>query len=330
MNDLVSRIRVSVVIPTYNRATLLQQAVESILNQKDDDLELIVVDDGSSDDTYGMLAGYQDPRLKVVSAKRTGVPGHVRNLGLQVARGEYIAFLDSDDVCLPTRIQRQATVLDQNPTVGLVCSNARVIDQEGREVGKLYLDADLRATGVVLDQLLGVNFVVNSSAMVRRTLVEKAGFFSESPRLRAVEDYDLWLRIAAISDVVYLPEPLVLYRDHDESLRSGVSRSDHYVALLAALDNLTEFLGEAADGRRELIRPHRAGLLLRLALSQGSERGARAAARSLARAMRCDPRATTSTLIAGSILRIRDRAKQGGVAVVERLARRAGSSRRQP
>src|SRR4051812_19294567 len=113
----MTRPRVSVVTPTHDRAHLLPQAVDSVLGQTAGDLELIVIDDGSTDGTLDVLGQYDDPRLKVIAIPHSGIPGHVRNVGLQEAQGEFVAFLDSDDIWLPEKIERQLAVLGERPEV---------------------------------------------------------------------------------------------------------------------------------------------------------------------------------------------------------------------
>jgi glycosyltransferase involved in cell wall biosynthesis len=320
---------VSVVVPTYNRADLLSKAVDSALGQTYEDIELIVVDDGSSDCTLDMLAGYADPRLRVVSLDHSGIPGKVRNAGVRVARGEFVAFLDSDDIWLPTKLERQVEVLMRSPTVGLVCSNARVIDDHGAELDHRYLAEEIEARGTELEELLRVNFIINSSAIVRRTLVEAVGCFSESSDLRALEDYDLWLRIAAASEVAYLPDALILYREHPGSVRRDAIRREHLTGLLTIMDNFEEALHED-DRKLALIRARRAELLVRLAVAQRAEVGLRAAVRSLLAAMKVDPGAAASILLIRPILHLTRWAEQGATALVRRRsAQTRGSSEAQ-
>jgi glycosyltransferase involved in cell wall biosynthesis len=299
----MGRPRVSVVIPTYNRATLLVEAVQSALAQTFGDVEVIIADDGSTDGSAELVAALGDERVELLRLDHSGMPAVARNAAFSRSRGEFVAFLDSDDVWFPEKLERQVAVLDRSQGVGLVCSNASIIDEDGNEIRRHYLPPGEGASGEVLEQLLEVNFVVNSSAVTRRTLIERAGAFSEDPRLRAVEDYDLWLRLGATCEVVYLAEVLVGYREHSESLRAHVPRMAHWAAVLGAVENLDRSLDAGDMRRKTLVRPRRARLLVQLARAELTERGPVAAARTLSRAVQLDPAAVARVALRkGSVL----------------------------
>lgn len=290
----MSEPRVSVIVPTYNRGDFVLQAVRSALAQTFDDLEVIVADDGSDDGTAELLDGVGDPRLEVLRLEHSGIPAAVRNVALSHSRGDLVALLDDDDVWLPEKLERQVAVIDREPAVGLVCSNARVIDGNGAEIGQRYLRPEQGTSGDVLEQLLDVNFVIASSAIVRRELIERVGGFSEDFRLHAVDDYDLWLRVAAISRVAYLPEPLLSYREHDRSIHRGVPHTAYWTCVLAAVENLEGFLGGGDERGRSLVGPARARILVQLARVQHGTGASADAARSLADAVRID---VTTTIV---------------------------------
>jgi hypothetical protein len=231
-----------------------------------------------------------------------------------------VAFLDDDDIWLPGKLEVQVSVLDREPAVGLVCSNARVTDESGREIGPLMLRPDQGVSGDVLAELLGVNFVVDSSVVARRSLIERAGGFTELKHMRGVDDYDLWLRIAANTRIVYLPESLVYYREHGGSMRIGVPRSRHWSGVLEAVENVGRFLDVDDVRKSKLVKPRRAEYLVRLALAQRSELGARTAGRSLAAALKADPAAALSTLLWEPV----DGRLRAARSALGRLLRRAG------
>jgi len=293
--------RVSVVIPTYNRGELLLEAVRSALAQTFTDLEVIVADDGSTDGSLKPLESLGDRRVRVVELEHTGLLGAVRNAGMQRAQGGLVAFLDSDDVWYPEKLEHQISILDGDPEVGLVCSNAQVIDYNGAQIRNLYLQSEEGASGDVLAKLLDANFVIISAAVTRRELVERVGGFTEDARLRGVEDYDLWLRLAATTQVSYLSEPLLAYREHSGNMRVGVSRTTFWISIMEALDNLDAFLGPM-DRRGHLVRRGRARSLVDLARAQVVERHPLPAARSLSKAVRIDPTVAVAQIMSGRTL----------------------------
>lgn len=231
--------RVNIIIPTYNRAPLLKHALDSVLSQTFQDFEVIVVDDGSIDNTKQLAESYS--QVCYIRLEHSGLPALVRNSGLRIAYGNYVAFLDSDDQWLPQKLERQVAVLDKYPKVGLVCSNALVLEKN-RNTGQLYLREGQGRSGWVLKELLKDNFVITSTAVVRRSMLEQVGAFEEITLLRALEDYDLWLRVAAVSEVYYIPEPLAIYRNSPASIRAQQSRVSYWRGMLVILELLRKHL----------------------------------------------------------------------------------------
>lgn len=242
---------VSAIIPTYNAKEFLSQAVRSALDQTYPNIEVIVVDDGSTDQTRELVKSYS-PKLHYVYREHSGLPSVVRNAGLRVAQGEYVAFLDSDDQWLPGKLERQVEILERHPAIGLVSANALSL-VPGRNTGdRLYLRDEQPRSGWVLEMLLKDNFVVTSTVMIRHSLLNRVGVFSEDPLLRVGEDYDLWLRIATVAEVCYLPEALAIYRDCPEaSIRSQQSRSFYWQGMLLILGRLKRCLVDW--GRKDLV-----------------------------------------------------------------------------
>jgi glycosyltransferase involved in cell wall biosynthesis len=198
---------VSVVIATYNYGRFLAGALDSALGQTFPDLEVVVVDDGSTDDTPQVIQPYlRDARVRY---HRTGHLGQAaaKNAGVQLARAPLVAFLDADDLWLPAKVERQVALFRTDPELGVVCTRRLLIDEHGREL--LYEQPPLYR-GSVLQQIFPTNFVCFSSAMVRRTVFDAVGLFDE--RLVLAVDYDLWLRVAQRFRFDYVDEPLVKYR----------------------------------------------------------------------------------------------------------------------
>jgi glycosyltransferase involved in cell wall biosynthesis len=197
---------VSVLMSVHNGAPLVAAAVASVLGQSDGNLELIVVDDGSTDATAEVLAAVADPRLRVQRQAHTGLT-RALNRALAVARGPLVARLDADDVALPERLARQLAFLAAHDEVGLLGTAAREEDPGGgpaRIVRPPTTDAALRRA------LIRANPFVHSSVMVRRELLERAGGYDE--RLAVAQDYDLWMRLARLTRMANLSDVLVVRR----------------------------------------------------------------------------------------------------------------------
>lgn len=205
--------RVSVIIPTYNRADLVAEAIDSVLTQSYCDLEVIVVDDGSTDNTAEVIKQYGQ-RIRVVRQQNAGEP-LARNAGIRVASGEFVCFLDSDDIWMPSKLVRQVEVLEREPDLAWVYSDAFVFYGTNRQPAYLLSQACSQFDGAIGARLLLADFIPLSTLIVRRTVLDEVGWFAELPR---GPDWDLWLRIAARYPVRRLADPLVGYRVHEGSL----------------------------------------------------------------------------------------------------------------
>jgi glycosyltransferase involved in cell wall biosynthesis len=208
-----SSVRVSVIIPTYNRSQLLRQTVESVLAQTYSNIEVIVVDDGSTDDTAAVMEQFAGKVTYIQEAHGSGG----RNRGFRTASGEYINFLDHDDLMLPAKIERQVRVLDTRPEVGLVHCGHYVIDEGGNRLTK----TGILPEGNVLKDLVCGNFLWSGAPLIRRRCVEEVGGFSKD----WASDWDMWLRIARAGySFACVQMPLGAYRITSGSQMSSVSR----------------------------------------------------------------------------------------------------------
>jgi len=201
-------VKVSVIIPTYNRSSLLKMAIDSVLIQSYENYEIIVVDDGSNDTTAKLIDSYASEKLRYFYQKNRGRSA-ARNLGIEMAHGEYVAFLDSDDMFLPQKLELQACELDANPSIGLVYSYAKNIDENGNYLS-YHFEGNL--SGWVYPALLYIknNVITTPTVMVRAEVLAEVGGFDES--MDVCEDLDLWRRIARDHQIMQIPQPLSLVR----------------------------------------------------------------------------------------------------------------------
>jgi glycosyltransferase involved in cell wall biosynthesis len=227
---------VSVVIPTYNRADLLSSAIDSELAQSCPASEILVVDDGSTDTTAQVVMGYGHP-VQYLQLPHTGLPAATRNAGIRAATGDLLAFLDSDDLFLPDKLALQTQAMAQMPEAGLVYSDALFFRTQPTEPVGHVLDGLPSPTGWVLPQLLVGNFLAPPAVLVRRTALESVGFFNENPDFFAVEDFDLWLRLAEAFPFTYIPGDVAAIRRHPGGISRNTARLRQGVlAVLAAFD----------------------------------------------------------------------------------------------
>jgi glycosyltransferase involved in cell wall biosynthesis len=222
---------VSVVIPSYNRASLLKEAIDSVLGQDFDDFELIVIDDGSTDDTPGLLQSY--PNICVVRQDRRGVSA-ARNAGIRRASGRFLAFLDSDDLWLPGKLSAQIAFFKTHPKA-VICQTQEIWIRSGVRVNPKRRHR--KHSGMIFDRSVELCLVSPSAVMLERSLLDEVGWFDES--LPACEDYDLWLRIAWRFPIHLISMPLVIKRGgHADQLSRapGLDRFRIY-ALKKVLEN---------------------------------------------------------------------------------------------
>src|SRR3989338_5782229 len=206
---------VSIIIPTYNRAAMLCEAIESVLAQTFTDWELIVVDDGSTDQTPEVLAQYvtSDARIRVLCQANQRHPA-ARNAAIAISQSRYVAFLDDDDLWLPEKLALQVRYMEAPSQPGLSYTLTSNMDASGR-VYRVFPEHP----GRTYTELFERNFMACSSVMVRRSCLLRSGFFNTA--LRRAADYDLWLRIARQEAIEFVPYPLTLYRRHDHNVTSN-------------------------------------------------------------------------------------------------------------
>jgi glycosyltransferase involved in cell wall biosynthesis len=221
---------ISVIIPTYNCGLYIAKTIDSVLLQKSKkfDLDIIVVDDGSTDNTYDIVTPYTSryANIRYRRIKSSGNPGRPRNVAVSMAKGEYLAFVDADDIWLPGKLEKQIELFS-DPDIGLTWTNAQIIDPSGKLMKKQYLKTTQLHKGHVFNELAQDNFVITSSSIVPADVIKKVGLFMENDKFNVCQDYDLWLRIAQGYKLAYLSEPLIQYRHHPQ----GISKRNAVHAL---------------------------------------------------------------------------------------------------
>lgn len=248
---------VSVIIPCYNSERTIRRAIASVRAQGLDGIEIVVVDDGSSDDTC-RVAQEADPDIRLVDLPVNSGVSHARNAGLAVARGRYVAFLDADDEWLPGKLERQLAVLRASSSVGLVATAAEMIDEDEQRREPVFPRANVAVTGTeAWRALLAYPFVLTSAVLARADVLHRVGGFDEN--LPVGEDQDLWIRVALASEIAYVDAVLVLKHERAQSLSNSTPWGFNYVMLVVRhhiesnRDRLSEAEIRGIIGRRMTI-----------------------------------------------------------------------------
>ena len=239
---------VSVVIPTHNRVELLKNAIESVLKQSYGDFEIIVVDDGSTDGTGGYLKGLGDLRIFSHRFQKPAGGNSARNKGIDMARGEFVAFLDDDDEWMTDKLEKQMKLFEDE-SVGLVYTGTEII----------YPHYNIRYTNIpkyrgdLSRSILMTNLIgTTSSVVLRKDVLDKSGMFDE--KLKAKQDYDLWIRVCRHCLVDVVEKPLVRYYE------SALKRIDYkYMDYFKELDENLKLEREMRNIRSLATRNHRSG-----------------------------------------------------------------------
>ncbi len=222
---------ISVIIPTYNRVAFLARAVESVLGQSFADFELLVVDDGSTDETNSVLAQFSDTRLKILRQENKGVSA-ARNVGLRAAKGDFFALLDSDDFWEKEKLGRQIAFMKESGFH--ICQTGEKWIRGGKTVNPRHIHE--KKAGWILPEAVKLCLVSPSCVMFSRYFLRQVGFFCED--LPACEDYELWLRASLLFPVGFVPQALVVkYGGHSDQLSRKTIGLDLYriYALLRVL-----------------------------------------------------------------------------------------------
>ncbi|MFM2429105.1 MAG: hypothetical protein RLZZ511_318 [Cyanobacteriota bacterium] len=213
----MSHPKISVVIPTYNSIRTVRDTIASVQAQTFQDIEILVINDGSTDNLLDCLADITDRRIHIHSYPNGGLPV-ARNRGIAKSRGEYIAFIDADDLWTPDKLEKQLAALEANPNAGLAYSWTYFMEEDGQ---RYHTDRPIWFQGNVLKDLMLWNFLCHgSNPLIRRSVIEAIGEFD--PSLPSAEDWDYWLRIAARWEFALVPEAQIYYRQSGGAMSSKV------------------------------------------------------------------------------------------------------------
>ena len=269
--------KVSVIIPTYNCAHYLGQAIESVIGQTFRDFDIIVLDDGSMDNT-SEVAGKYGSAIRYIRQANGGLPA-ARNRAIEASTGEFVALLDSDDWWEPTKLAEQVPLLEDDPDAGLSYTDLRVVYDDGTVLPSFLLSRPLATSGYVFDRLLLSGFILPSTVLMRRTCFEQSGMFDES--MRSHEDIDLWLRICRKWKAVLVPKALTHRRqglsnmtaNHDLRTRYDIRLFEKALALpglsTGQRATINQRLGEAYFSRGQFLFANARMDECRAALRQG-------------------------------------------------------------
>lgn len=243
--------KVSVILPVYNCEKYLQYAIESILEQTFKDFEFIIINDGSTDQSREIIESYQklDSRIKVINQKNQGLTKSL-NKGISISKGDYIARMDADDISFPQRFEKQVAYLDSHPDVGLVGVWTEYFSDEVPFIGHSRFVGD---SSKILQYLISHgNCFVHSSVMFRRKIIEKVGAYDK--RLTKSQDYELWLRIATVTKLAFIPEILHRHRITVDSVseknafetakNNWIIKKSYYFRIQGAQDPIAKSLDE--------------------------------------------------------------------------------------
>lgn len=232
--------QISVVIPNYNRSELLVKAIKSVLQQTFPVLEVIVCDDGSTDNSKDLVAQLNHPKVKWIDCGKNGRPAIPRNIGIKQSKGNWLAFLDNDDEWLPNKLEEQVNCIKAHQ-LKAVCTNAFDVKLNDPNSSKLLLNYP--NSEITFSDLIKENNVICSSMLVAKEVLTDFSFFPEEPEYKAIEDYVLWLRLSTQMKIGYINQPLVKYLNESQtSIRTA--SSDPYTIFELAFNNLENWLSD--------------------------------------------------------------------------------------
>ncbi len=228
----------SVIIPTYNSAEKLVRAIKSVLSQTYKNYEIIIVDDGSSDNTAQVVKEIAQQDIRYIY-KANGGPASARNMGIRTAFGKYICFLDADDEFMPDKLKIFYDICLNNEV--FLYTDAVYID-EVKNSSYLFSNQVSIFQGHCFNALMNNNFIVTSTVCIKRIIFDEIGYFNENVQLKFVEDYDLWLKITNKYPLTYINQPLTRYYIHQSNNSSNIQRTVNSLIIIYMKWSLTSFV----------------------------------------------------------------------------------------
>jgi glycosyltransferase involved in cell wall biosynthesis len=216
---------ISVILPTYNSASYLAKAIDSVLKQTLTDFELLVMDDGSTDETEKVVLSFVDKRIIYIRNKTNQGLVFTLNKGIKIANGKYIARMDADDICLCERFQKQCNWLDRYRSTEVVACQVAFIDKEGKAAGEWKEDMENVSYRDIKHKMTWESCIAHPTVMMRANIIKQ---YLYAKKQKHTEDYDLWLRLLADGFIIEkIPEKLLLYRVHNDSITGSILRKSN-------------------------------------------------------------------------------------------------------
>ncbi len=261
---------VSIVIPAYNSAATIERALQSAIGQTYTPYNIIVVDDRSTDSTRSIVQRYESAGVQLIPLEHRLGAGGARNSGIKMATGELVAFLDSDDEWLPTKLQEQVDLIRQFPEASFVACASNLISSSGEDLGDLYKDHPVTTGSEAWKALLAFNFIATPTVLARRELLIELSGFNE--HLKIGEDQDLWIRLAMVGELAYVHRSLVRVHARHNSL-SAWSLADLLTYTLPMIErHVVQQRSRLTEKERRRILGERLGRLGRVAYAHGEVR----------------------------------------------------------
>jgi glycosyltransferase involved in cell wall biosynthesis len=250
---------VSIIIPSYNHGKFIGRALDSVLYQTYKYFEVIIVDNYSNDETDFVISQYFDPRIRLFKIKNNGILGASRNLGIHAAKGDWLAFLDSDDWWKSEKLERCISKITNS--VDLIYHDLAIVDQvKNNQYPKVVRTRQL-IKPVLVDLLINGNLISNSSAMVRKSILDKIGPINQELEINPSVDYNTWLKVSKeTNNFLFIPECLGYYQLHE----NNISKRDMSKSHVAAQKNFLEILNESQKKQVNSLVSYMAGTYLYL------------------------------------------------------------------